>query len=254
MTARSKATTDLLTLQADRQPRCREFLRRLMLSASILPKAAAVSALVVVMADAQADLTLYTTQTSFLAAVTSAEVDTFNDLELDFIGSPITRQVGVHGYTATAAGFFGVGTVSDPWLSTNDAFEPIVIGFFTGVTQAVGGFFFATDLSGSYAPGQSIVVTAIDSAGQVTRTLANPTTTTFLGFVSDTTLSSLTILPVDTGSNVAWATLNNLTLASISAVPEPGIYLSLLGGIAAIAMQLRRRAFLTHRQPAVSRR
>ena len=63
-------------------------------------------------------------------------------------------------------------------------------------------------------------VTATDLSGLMTETFVNADGNAFLGFVSSDAISSLQVGVVDTGSNNAWATVNNLVLAQ--AVPEPG--------------------------------
>jgi hypothetical protein len=211
------------------------------MSASIVPKVAVVAAVMLSMGGADAALSVYTTQASFLAAAGRAATDTFDDLELDFVGSPLERTVGGFGYAATSAGFFGAGSAADVWLSTNDAFEPIVFASFTGAPRAVGGFFFATAASGAALPGQSVVVTAVDAGGPAARTLANPGPVTFLGFVSDGALASLTVAAVDGGSVAAFATVDDFVLAAAAAVPETETGVLLLGGLAALGLRMRRR-------------
>ena len=78
----------------------------------------AAAALLCIVGASQAALVVYTTQASFLAAVSAASTDTFAGFAVTGVtAGPITRAVGPYGYTATAAsGFYGGGTAANPYL------------------------------------------------------------------------------------------------------------------------------------------
>lgn len=79
-------------------------------------KALALAALLCGAAAAQAQITVYDSQAAFLAAVTSAGTDTYNDLLPEATGTPLARMAGVHGYLASSgptSGFFPAGTDAD---------------------------------------------------------------------------------------------------------------------------------------------
>lgn len=199
--------------------------------------------------SAQAAITVYTTQASYLAAISNPGIDTFESLSITGLtASPITRTAGSYGYTAAAAnGFFGAGSSSDHWLSTNFATDAINFSGFTGGVRGVGGQFFGSDLDGTFISVPSITLTATDASGTTTRSITNPTTTSFLGFVSTTgiltfSIASPTVDPVN--GPFYFPTANNLTLGGAAvtpAVPEPASWAMIILGMGAVGGVLRRR-------------
>lgn len=191
---------------------------------------------------AHASLVVYTNQASFLSAVSAPEVDTYTGFNISGLtSSPVVRTAGAYGYTASATnGFYGAGTSSNPWLSTNSATDTITFNSFTGGVSAIGGNFFDSDINGNFQTG-SITLTATDSSGSFTQTIANATTSSFLGFVSNTALQSLTVTSVQSSAlQPSWPTVDNLTLAKQN-VPEPAS-LALMGlGIAGLALASRKK-------------
>jgi hypothetical protein len=81
-----------------------------------------------------------------------------------------------------------------------------------------------------------------DSFGRTTQTILNATTTSFLGFVSDGTITSLSIEAVQSASFL-WPTVDNLTLAQagISAVPEPATWAMMILGFFGVGYMTYRR-------------
>lgn len=206
-------------------------------------KPAALAALLVLGSGAQAAFTVYTTQVSFLAAVTGSATDTFEDLpSIDPVPGPLDRTVGDYGYTASVgpnsptfytAGLFNV------WLSTNNALDTITFDNFSGGVNAIGGRFFGSTAEGTFDRGESVLITATDAGGTVSQTIVDATRFSFLGFVSDSAITSLTVSAVQPSSGFVWPAVNNLVLASV--VPEPETYALLLAGLAGIGMLVRRR-------------
>lgn len=213
-----------------------------MLSKSFLIKPLAAAALLAVAGASQAAITVYTSQSAFLAAVSNVGVDTFNDLPLSSAPSPIFRNAGSYSYTGTVSttSFFQAGTTADVWLSTNTATDTITFNAFSGGASAIGGNFFGSDINGAFLSGDLTLV-ATDASGSVTQTLTSATTTGFLGFVSTGPLSSLTITSVQPVSGFLWPTVNNLTLALAAPVPEPQTYAMLLAGLGFVGFMARRR-------------
>ena len=213
-----------------------------MVSKSFLIKPLAVAALLAVAGSAQATITVFTSQASFLAAVSAPGVDTYNDLALTSVPSPITRNAGVYGYTGTVSttSFFNAGTTADVWLSTNTATDTITFNGFTGGVAAAGGNFFGSDINGAFASG-NLTLTATDASGTVTQTITNATTTGFLGFVSSGTLTSITITSVQPVSGFLWPTVNNLTLGVAAPIPEAQTYAMMLAGLGFMGFLARRR-------------
>jgi hypothetical protein len=109
---------------------------------------------------------------------------------------------------------------------------------FTGGVAAIGGSFFASDITGAVLAGQSLTLTATDSFGRtLTQTLANASPASFLGFASNASLVSLVVSIADRD---AFVSVDNLVLAA-APVPEPETYAMLLAGLALIARAARRR-------------
>lgn len=187
---------------------------------------------------AQASIVLYTDQAAFLAAVTAPGVDTFDDLGPQFYDSPLARMAGPYAYTASAPnGLFGAGNPGDAWLSSNLQPDTITFSNFSANISAFGGNFFASDAAGQFTPG-NVVLTAVDGVS-LTYQVNNATTDSFVGFVSTTPLLSV-LLSTDGGQY--WSTANNVTLASpVAAVPEPGAFGMVLGGLGIVGLMTRRR-------------
>jgi hypothetical protein len=202
--------------------------------------------------QAQAALTVYTSQADFDAAVASmmpalSGTDSFDDLVAGAnLGSgPLSRAAGGIGYSASAGPdsdiLFGAGSASDAWLSTNIATDTLSFGAFAPGVFAAGMNLFNSDIAGSFLRRGSITLTATDTEGSSSATirLRQMSTTSFLGFISTTEISSLDLTSTALRATV-WPTVNNLALAS--AVPEPETYLMMLAGIAAVGFMVRRRS------------
>jgi uncharacterized repeat protein (TIGR01451 family) len=167
--------------------------------------------------QAQAAITVYTTEAAYLAAISAPGVDGYDGFSV--VGttpSPMVRSAGIYGYTGTVANnFFGAGTAGDPWLSTNTATDPITFDAFTGGTvRAVGGYFFGSNVAGVFAAGDMLVV-ATDASGPTTEYIAAAATTSFRGFVSDSAITSLVVSAVQPDSGFLWPTVEDLTLGQV---------------------------------------
>jgi hypothetical protein len=183
---------------------------------------------------AQAAITLYTSESAFLSAVSAPGVDTYDDLTIGPYGDTVFRTAGAYNYQAYSdTGIWGAGGPTDYWLSNNNRLNPIVFSGFSGGVTAFGGNFFASDIGGQFVPDGTVVLTAEDG-GSLTYTLTGATTTSFVGFVSTSPLTSVT-LSNDGGDY--WPTANNVVLA----VPEPATYGMMLAGIALLGIAARRR-------------
>ena len=214
------------------------------MSHRFLLKPLAAALLVCAAGASHAAITVYTSMAAFNTATSARSTDTFAGLSITgSTPTPVVRTVGPYSYTANAtpAGlFFGGGTTADPFLSTNTATDTIVFNAFTGGVRAVGGNFFGSDVSGAYAAG-GITITATDASGTVTQTLAAPTQSSFLGFVSTGAMTSVTVVSIQPLSGFLWPSVDNLVLASAVAVPEPGTYGLMFAGLGIVGLVARRR-------------
>jgi len=216
-----------------------------MVSKSFVFRPIAAALLLALGTASQAAITVYTSQAAFTAATTAPGVDGFNGLSITTsTPSPLIRSAGAYGYTAAVSttSFFGAGTTANPWLSTNTATDSITFGSFTGSPAAIGGNFFGSDISGLFAAGD-ITLTATDASGSVTQTIIGATTSSFLGFVSTGTITSLVVLSVQPASGFLWPTVDNLTLAraAVAVVPEAQTYAMMLAGLGLMGAVVRRR-------------
>lgn len=192
------------------------------------------AALLCAAAGAQAAITVYTSESAFLAAVSAPGTDTFDDLTVAPYGDTVYRTAGAYNYQAySATGIWGAGGPTDFWLSNNTRYNPIVFSQFSSGVSAFGGNFFASDIAGQFVPDGTMVLTAVDG-GTLTYDLTGATTGSFVGFVSTAPLSSVTL---GTDGGEYWPTANNVVLA----VPEPATYGMMLVGMTLLGLAARRR-------------
>jgi len=185
---------------------------------------------------ANAATTIYTTQASFLAALSAvSSIETFDSLPASGVSlAPVAFTPAGFSFTATPAGipvlFNYLQGGGDRWLSTNRDGDAITFSFTGGGPYAVGGFFFSTDASG-VANGASVTATTNDGSTQAS---GASTPLSFIGFISDAPITSLTLASTS-GALTDFPTANNVTIA----IPEP----SSLGlvAVAALAGVMTRR-------------
>ena len=208
----------------------------------------ALGALALLLASAEASATLvsYTSRTAFLSALAQVGVDTFDDLGPGVeLPTGLARSAGSFSYVANAGPASDFFTASDNgtdiWLSTNVATDTVTFSGFSSGVQAIGAFFFASDIAGNSTSASSIGVTASDTDGSLAVSLLTPTTASFLGFISSGTLSSLAVTLGNQPG--AWPTVNNVTLGAAVvpvAVPEPPITALMICGFTALFVWRRK--------------
>ncbi|MUI12390.1 PEP-CTERM sorting domain-containing protein [Massilia dura] len=198
---------------------------------------------------ARAELTTYTSQSAYLAAVGTTGVDTFDDLDIEPYDTPFPRTAGDISYVATTGPgntrAYGASDDDIDWyLSSSRRTDSITFDTFGTPIAGAGGYFWGSDIAGYTVFAPYITVTATDSTGAtLTYTITDPVPTSFLGFVSDARIVSLSVATGDQlgadGYGI-WPTVNNLHL-SVAAVPEPGTWAMLLGGLGMLCWTARRR-------------
>ena len=203
----------------------------------------AVAALLGLSGVSQAALTVYTTEASFLAAVSNAGTDDFSGLAPGDLGSPVSRSTLTNGYTYDASAPLNVyGIAGAPnWLSVVDAADTLSLGNFGGGVRAVGGTFFNTDVGGALSGG-NVTVTGNDGGAPVSVFIISANTGSFVGFVSSGLIGSVTLVSDNSNSvdpNFLYPTTGKLVLAS--AVPEPETYALMLAGLGLVGFLARRR-------------
>jgi hypothetical protein len=211
------------------------------MSRPTLPACLALSALLTLATGAQATITVFTNQGSFLSAVQGAGVDRFDDLDpRDAYDGPLARSAGSLTYEVGADGgpLRGAGTRGNGWLAAAAAGDGLVFASFGAGVNAVGGRFFGSNAQGRFVPHATVTLTATDGAGSQSYTVVDARRNSFIGFVSDGPLQSLRV-STDPAAGAAWGTVNNLVLA---AVPEPATTFTLLAGLLVVGWAARRRA------------
>ena len=108
--------------------------------------------------------------------------------------------------------------------------------------SAIGANFFGAGQFGLFQEG-SIALSYTDSLGVDSVVIVIATTSSFIGFVSDGTITSLTIEAVQPDGVFLWPAVDNLTLAQglTSAVPEPSTWAMMILGFAGVGFLAYRR-------------
>jgi hypothetical protein len=185
----------------------------------------------------QAGFVTYTDKTAFLNAVSGAQTDSFNDLQLfSSVPSPLTRTGGNYAYSAEAVGgFYLPGSGVDTWLSTSDV-APISFTLTSG-NQALGGFFFGNDFDGNVTSG---TISVSINNGLFLQSVSTNSAENFFGWISDdgTPITSFQVTPAGNG---VFATVNDLIFAQAAPIPEPSTYSLALAALACAGFSVWRR-------------
>ena len=192
----------------------------------------AFAAALVFSAAASAQTTTFTSAATFLANVAPGSyTEGFGDPS--FSGDPSASfSGGAFAYTVSApGGLYGSST----FLGTNLPSEALTITFTGAPVTAVGGNFWATNISDTF------------QATPITLSLSNGTTTTFTpisetsgsfrGFTSSLAITSLTIV----STAAVYAGMDNFTVGAVAAIPEPGTWLLMALGVGGLLLRNARR-------------
>jgi hypothetical protein len=214
-----------------------------MIDKTLLCGRLAFACLLVASSGSRADITVFTSEASFLAAVSAPGVDTFTGFPTTAVtASPITRAAGPYTYNASSgSGFFGAGSAADPALSTNSDLDAITFFNLSGGASAIGGTFFGSDLQGGFVA-SAVVLTATDTLGAISTRTFIATPTSFMGFVSTGAIATL-VYSTSMPGNFVFAAVDDLVIAAapVTQIPEPETWALLLGGLAALGSCARSR-------------
>jgi len=176
-----------------------------------------------------AQVTTYSSQASFLAAINGGSyLETFDGIAgLPQPSAPLNFSSGGFTYSVDTnptnsffmAGPGGSGGGGDVWVSTNSRTDQIIFTFTSGNIRAIGGLFFGSDINGAFAAGNVFIST--DQTPQ--QLLTGTSSLTFLGFISQSPFTTLT-LSADQSVGALWPTANDFIVGNISAVPEPATW------------------------------
>ena len=159
----------------------------------------------------------------------------FENFDSVFPGAAPSLDFGpVNGYSYTVGTQAGAvsGLFNDlGFISTDNEADSIVVTFTGAPVTAVGGNFWATDIS--FNPTGTDITINLSDGTNVSYTSTGPSD--FRGFISDVAITSIQIDAP--GTAFAWATMDNLTVGA--AVPAPGAVAVL--GLAGLAGIRRRR-------------
>lgn len=178
-----------------------------------------------------ATTSVYTAPATFLAAVApGAYTESFDGLSS---APPNVFTSGAFSYTVSApSDIYGSGE----FVGTSLPNEALTITFTSGNVSAVGGNFYATNISDAF---QSVAMTVTLSDGTVASFTPTSTADAFRGFVSTSTIASLTISAP--GASL-YSGMDNLTVGVTTAVPEPTSALLMALGVAGLLVARRRQA------------
>lgn len=187
-------------------------------------------ALTVLSASSFAATTVYTSSASFLANVAAgAYTETFTGLS---VTPPSVFTNGTFSFSVSApSGLYGSGD----FLGTNQVNEALTVNFTSGNVTAVGGNFYATNISDAF---QAVSMTVTLNDGTSSTFTPTSAADSYRGFTSTAFITSL-VISAPGGS--LYSGVDNLTVG-VAAVPEPASWLMMGLGVAGLLVARRRTA------------
>ncbi|NCT66977.1 MAG: hypothetical protein GXC76_04940 [Rhodanobacteraceae bacterium] len=159
---------------------------------------------------------VYTSRATFLAnAPTTFYEENFANVPLDLVEEPLPFSGAGVSYTVFSSDPYdpdaGSGGLYNPpgAISTNSASSKIVITITSGTVKAIGGNFWATDIS--FSPTGTTTTLTLSDGTVETYTSTGPSD--FRGFVTTTPITKLEIDTPNQGTTPIWPALDNLIVA-----------------------------------------
>jgi MYXO-CTERM domain-containing protein len=199
-----------------------------------IPQLLSAVTLAALSATASAGSAIYDSAAAFLAQLQSgAYSENFNGLDTT---PPSAFSNGIYSYTVSApSDLYGSGE----FLATSQIDEALTISFTSGNVKAVGGNFFATNISDAF---QAVSITILLSDGSTTTFTPATLSDSYRGFVADTFITSLVI---SRPGPSLYAAMDNLSVGTvITTVPEPQPATLALAGLAVLGLAAARRRAL----------
>ena len=202
-----------------------------------------------VLDSAYALITVYTDETSFMAALAGSATTDFSDLIPGYVTSPKSLDYDPYDFTVSVFDqnwnptpgntLYARDINGSMTLGAISSYDYIEFTFQSGNVNAFGGYIFGVDYMSDLDPGATITISINDNGDFIddfVYPLSNPTGTTFIGFITDQ--PNFTWIDLDS-SFAAYSTFDNITVGST--VPEPTSGTLIGAGLFFCALARRKR-------------